>query len=105
MTRTARPEIRSLDRTLTPDELDRAPELAILSALEATLELAAIALACAHPELRDPDSPNSHRPNPPGLAIANTLARRSRALQRALRTYRRAVELGPRPQELPHQDF
>jgi hypothetical protein len=105
MTRRLLPATRTLERIPTPDDLDRAPELAILAALEHTLELAARALACAHPELRDPDSPNSHRPNPPGLAIANTLARRSRALQRALRTYRRAVELGPRPQELPHQDF
>jgi hypothetical protein len=105
MTRRARPAIRSLDRTLTPDDLDRAPELAILSALEATLELAAIALACAHPELRDPESLASNRPISPSLAVAKTLVRRFRTLQRALRAYHRTAELRPQPESLTRLDF
>lgn len=39
----------------TPRELATAPELAILAALEATIDVALIALVAAHPELQATD--------------------------------------------------
>jgi hypothetical protein len=42
----------------TPHQLERAPQLAILVALDSTLEVAICALQVAHPELDDdPESP------------------------------------------------
>jgi hypothetical protein len=92
VTRRFAPDSRNLDRIPTPDEIDRAPELAILAALDHTLELAAAALACAHPELCDPERPSWLDSPTRSTAIAKTLVQRTRRLQRALRAYRRAVE-------------
>ena len=57
MTRRDPTASRAFDPIPTPDDLVDAPELAILVALDHTLELAASALACAHPELLDPERP------------------------------------------------
>lgn len=44
---------RSRRRLPTPDELLRAPELAILSALETLIDLALVAIVAAQPELQE----------------------------------------------------
>jgi hypothetical protein len=97
VTRRFAPDSRNLDRIPTPDDLDRAPELAILAALDHTLELAAAALAGAHPELCDPERPYWLGSPTRSLTIAKTLVPRIRGLQRAIRAYRRALEIR-RPQ-------
>jgi len=93
MTRRDAPEPRSFDRIPTPDDLAAAPELAILAALDHTLELAASALACAHPELLDPERPYWLGSPTRAVTTAQTLVCRTRRLQRALRAYRNAVEI------------
>jgi len=93
MTRRDPPASRALDRIPTPDDLADSPELAILAALDHTLELAASALACAHPELLDPERPYWLGPPTRAVTVAQTLVRRTRGLQRALRAYREAVEM------------
>lgn len=57
MTRLDTPEGPKIDRTPTPEDLVDAPELAILAALERTLDLVVRALVSAHPELADPERP------------------------------------------------
>jgi hypothetical protein len=93
MTRRSPPQSRALDRVPTPDDLERAPELAILAALDHTLELATAALVCAHPELRDPERPYWLASPTRSLALATSLLRRTHGLQRALHAYRRALEI------------
>lgn len=93
MTRRGPPEPRELDRVPTPDDLEHAPELAILAALDHTLALAATALACVHPELRDPERPYWLGSPTRSVALATSLLRRTHRLQRALPAYRRAVEI------------
>jgi hypothetical protein len=93
VTRRDPPASRALDRIPTPDDLADSPELAILAALDHTLALAASALVCAHPELLDPERPYWLGSPTRAATIAQTLVRRTRRLQRALRTYRGAVEI------------
>jgi len=93
MTRRRAPAARSFDRIPTPDELGGDPELAILVALDLTLELATRALACAHPELLDPERPYWLGTPTRVVTLAKILVRRTSTLQRALRAYQKAVEL------------
>jgi hypothetical protein len=93
MTRRSSPAPRSCDRIPTPGALADAPELAILAALDQTLDLAAAALACEYPELADLERPYWLGSPPRVLTAAVTLLSRARKLQRALRAYRKAVEL------------
>ena len=93
MTRRAALAARSLDRIPTPSDLAADPELAILAALDLTLELATRALACAHPELADPERPYGLAPSSRVTTAAETLIDRTVRLTRALRAYRRAVEI------------
>jgi hypothetical protein len=104
MTRRDAPASRTFDRIPTPDDLAAAPELAILAALDHTLDLAASALACAHPELMDPERPYWRGSPTRALTIAETLVRRTRGFQRAIRAYRTALEIRPRREESPHLD-
>ena len=97
MTQRSSPAPRSFDRIPTPGDLADAPELAILAALDRTLDLAAAALACEYPELADPERPYWLGSPPRAVPAAVTLLRRAHQLQRALRTYRKAVE--PRRQD------
>lgn len=99
MTRRSPPDSRALDPVPTPDDLDRAPELAILAALDHTLELATAALVCAHPELCDPERPYWLGSPTRSLTLAKTLVRRTHGLKRAIRAYRRALEIRPRPED------
>ena len=104
MTRRFAPDSGHLERIPTPGDLDRAPELAILAALDLTLELATAALVCAHPELCDPERPYWISSPTRSLTLAKTLVRRAHGLQRAIRAYRRALETRPRHEESPDLD-
>ena len=104
MTRRGPPRSGTCDPTPTPDDLECAPELAILAALDHTLELAIAALVCAHPELRDPERPYGLGPPTHSLTLAKTLVRRTHGLQRAICAYRKALEIRPRREESPHLD-
>lgn len=108
MTRRFAPDSRNLDRIRTPDDLDCAPELAILAALHHTLTLTATALVFAHPELCDPERPYWLGSPTRSLTLAKTLVRRTHGLQRAIRAYRRALEIPRRHEhstELGDLDF
>jgi hypothetical protein len=104
MTRRFPPHSRGLDPIPTLDDLDRAPELAVLAALDHTLELAAAALAGAHPELCDPERPYWLGSPTRSLTIAKTLVPRIRGLQRGIRAYRRAVEIRRRLEDSTDRD-
>ena len=104
MSRRLTPDSQNLDTIPTLDDLDRAPELAILAALDHTLELATAALVCAHPELCDPERPYWISSPTRSLTLAKTLVRRAHGLQRAIRSYRRALETRPRHEESPDLD-
>ena len=73
---------------ITPDVLTASPEMAILRALEVTLELASNALIAANPELEDCDFV-CEVPQPPVQAcLADAIAVHIGGLQCALRHYR-----------------
>ena len=93
MTRRFAPDSGHLERIPTPGDLDRAPELAILAALEHTLAVSVAALAGAHPELGDPERPYWLGSPSRSVTIAKTLIRRALGLQRTIRAYRRALEI------------
>jgi len=79
---------------LTPDEVARSPELALLAAIEHALDLAIVTLVAAQPELR---------PAPEGYdAVTSDAAERADAviveaqtLQRAIAAYRDTVLAEP----------
>jgi len=78
-------------RPPTPIEIAHAPELAILAALDDTLDLALRALVAAHPPLGDPDCPRWTQDLSPTRAAADRLLAAARPLTHALDAYRRAV--------------
>jgi len=84
--------------SLTPEMLDHTPELVILAALEATLELALTHLRVVHPKLMDPECPAWARDDSPHFIAAEKLVARARACLRAIRTYRARC---PTPDEPP----
>lgn len=73
-----------------PAELAQAPELAILAALDDTLELALRALVAVHPQLGDPEYPAWARQAGPVPAAADRILKASKRLAHALDAYRRA---------------
>lgn len=77
----------------TPEELEDAPELAVLALLDANLEIALRALVSAHPQLADPDRPAWTLDQSPSGRAAKTFLARAKGLHRALETYRDAVAL------------
>ena len=84
---------RTTDGMTTPDDFVDAPELAILAALDWTLELAARSLVCAYPELADPERPYWLRKTSRMATAAETLIDRSADMKQALIAYREAVEI------------
>lgn len=86
----------------TPPEIADVPELAILAALENTLDLAIYALLAAHPQLGDPDCPSWLRDPSPARASADRILAAAAPLARALGAYRRAVT--PSPNDDPDPD-
>jgi len=79
----------------TPPEIADVPELAILSALEHTLDLARYALLAAHPQLGDSECPDRLRDRSPARAAADRFLAAAAPLRRALDAYRRAVTPSP----------
>ena len=76
----------------TSDELDRAPELAILTALDVSLELAIHALVARHPDLEDPDQRAWLTPPPASAPLAAVVAAIADTLRCALHNYMAAVD-------------
>jgi hypothetical protein len=78
-----------------PDRQDLCsdPPLAILAALDATLNLAILSLAANHPALSDCERPYYLPPLLPSDKIAEKLIPIGRKLQRALADYRKAITL------------
>ena len=77
----------------TPDELNDAPELAVLAVLDTAIEAAARALVVTHPELWDDWGPRCKQEP---VVSACRLLSRAHKLQAALDRYRRAVLRDPR---------
>jgi len=80
----------------TPAELDEAPELAILAALDDTLAIALRALVATYPQLGDSECPAWVREASAASDAADRILRASKRLAHALDAYRRAV--------IPHRD-
>jgi hypothetical protein len=74
----------------TPAELDYAPELAILVALERSVPLAVVALIAAHPALRDGLDLDERDTTPLLSWLADDIARQLEALGVSLSRYRQA---------------
>ena len=104
MTRRDSPGGRKIDRTPTPDDLAHAPELAILAALECTLELVVRALVCAHPELADPERPYWLRQASRMTTAAETVVDQSVDMKQALIAYREVIEIRRQDEASEHPD-
>ena len=89
----------------TPFEIANAPELAILAALDATLDLALRALLAAHPQLGDPDVPSWARDSSPSRTTADRILALAVRLTHELNAYRRATAPSPRPEHDPEIPF
>lgn len=66
----------------------RAPELAVLDALEATLEAASLALTAAHPTLEAEDFAAAPHPPSPQACMADALLTHMEPLRQSLLRYR-----------------
>lgn len=80
------------DQPPKPPEIARAPELAILTALDAALLSADYALLAEHPELWDQDRPLWRPPPDDTARIADTIIDLTRHLRDTLARYRDAIE-------------
>lgn len=89
--------------TPTVPELDNAPELAVLAALLAVIDIVGDALLAAHPDLADHDRPYWY-PTPVAIVHAHRLLRCSASLRRAVHRYRLAVTTPPATDEPPSAD-
>jgi hypothetical protein len=105
MTRKSAPRGRTPHAWPTPDEIDEAPELALLALLDTHLELLLRALVAAHPALIDRNRPSWRRDTSPAYRAAETLAARSARLLRAVAVYRRAIARRPQPPGPADVDF
>lgn len=88
----------------TPPQLEQAPELAVLVALDSTLEVAACAVQVVHPEIDDdPECPYWAAP-PDRLAAENLLVLIDR-LRTALARYREALPEAPPAEPIPDNPY
>lgn len=85
-------------KTPTVNDLGRAPQLAVLAALDATTRVALLALVDAHPEVHDTVRVRESNPH---AAAAHSLAIRILELGRVLNAYVDALE---QPLEDPFDD-
>jgi hypothetical protein len=85
----------------TPQALDAAPELGLLAALEATLELSLRALVAAHPALADRERPAWALDRSPRCVAAHRFVDRAAALLQALDAYRATFPAPPTPPSVP----
>lgn len=81
-------------KTLTANDLGRAPQLSVLAALDATLRVALLALVDAHPEVHDSEQVRASNPH---VAAAHRLCIRILELERVLDAYVDA--LGQHPED------
>lgn len=80
-------------RAPTPDQLNDAPELAIVAALQATLEASEAALFAANRELEFDDRPLDESDlQPPRVWIAHAILESIQQLNHLLSRYRHAIE-------------
>lgn len=77
----------------TPPEISRAPQYAILAALDATLQLTYFALIAEHPEICDQDPEGPVLPARSPAAIASMICLAIPDVQSLIRHYRAAVDL------------
>ena len=77
----------------TPDQLDVAPELAVLAVLEIALHTAANTLVAMHSELRSGSPLDGELPCHPAVWVAYELTDRAHSLREAIRRYRIAVAI------------
>ena len=70
----------------TPHELDKAPELAVLVALDAVLRAAEFAVIAVHPPMRDPDG-TSHEEPPDSYWVASVFVTLAGQLHQAIGAY------------------
>lgn len=100
---TGRPD-PAAGRLPTPPELEQAPELAVLVALDSTLEIAACAVRVAHPEIdEDPECPYWVA-GPEGLA-AEKLLELIDLLRAAIDRYRETLPEPPPVEHVPDNPF
>lgn len=76
-------------KTPTANDLGRAPQLAVLAALDATLRVALLALVDAHPEVHDSEQVRESNPH---VVAAHRLCIRILELERVLDAYVDAIE-------------
>ncbi len=76
---------------VTPNDLIRDPELAILAALDHMLELAVYALVAIYPELTDSERPSWRRDDSAAGLAASHLIACSQELECAVCGYRTAI--------------
>ncbi len=87
----------------TPDDLNDAPELSIVAALEAILHVAETAIWAANRELDGGASPfDDGDPQPPRVWIADTILEHIEQLTISLARYRRAIK---RARERAYEQF
>ena len=84
------PEV-SPHRLPTPGELVDDPEIALLHALDAILDLVPRVLVAAHPELADPDAPFWVREASTTTRHAHHIVAAAHRLQQHIRAYRAAI--------------
>ena len=77
----------------TPDELDAAPELAVLAVLESALDAATNTLVATHSELRSGSPLDEELPPNPAVWVGYELTDRAHALRAAIRRYRVAITI------------
>ena len=92
----------------TPPDLALSPELAILTLLDVTLDLAVYALLARYPELADPERPYWIDTPSAARDRAVTITTRAHSLRDAIARYRRilppAEDDFPDPREVPPDD-
>lgn len=76
---------------MTPHDLDRHPELAVLSVLASALEAANCALISVHPHLRDADPDYADEADAPSAGIAHCLILMAGSLRETISSYKRAT--------------
>ena len=94
MTHRPRPPV-ALPWPPTVPEIDAAPELAILAAIVALLDIASNALLVANPQLADDDERPYWKPLPPDVPPAGRILQCAASLRRAVHRYRLAVTPPP----------
>lgn len=74
----------------TPQKLDKAPELAVLVALDAVLRAAEFAVISVHPAMRDPDG-KSHEDPSDSYWVASVFVTLAGQLHQAIGAYHAAT--------------